>query len=141
MTGPIDEIATMVSLTSLWLHGNHFTGTIPQNIGDLTALKDLNLNSNELVGLIPDSLASMNLDNLDLNNNQFMGPIPNFKATTATFDSNPFCQSKPGLPCAPEVMALLEFLGGLNYPLKLASSWSGNDPCKGPWLGLTLQFQ
>ncbi|KAA8518459.1 hypothetical protein F0562_015933 [Nyssa sinensis] len=137
MTGPIDVVASMVSLTSLWLHGNHFSGKIPENIGDLSSLKDLNLNTNDLVGLIPDSLASMELDKLDLNNNQFMGPIPKFKTVNATYKSNPFCQSEQGVPCRPEVMALLEFLDGVNYPSRLVSSWSGNDPCQGQWLGLS----
>ncbi|KAJ7971674.1 Receptor protein kinase [Quillaja saponaria] len=139
LTGPLDVVATMASLKSLWLHGNLFTGAIPENIGNLTQLKDLNLNGNQLVGLIPDSLANMELDNLDLNNNYLMGPIPTFKAANAanfTYDSNSFCQSKPGIPCAPEVMSLIEFLGGLNYPLSLIKSWSGNDPCEGQWLGL-----
>lgn len=137
MTGPIDVIASVVSLTSVWLHGNHFSGTIPANIGDLTSLKDLNLNSNKLVGLIPDSLASMELEKLDLNNNQLMGPIPKFRAVNFSYASNQFCQPDPGVACAPDVMALLEFLGELNYPPRLVSSWSGNDPCKGPWLGIS----
>ncbi|XP_059646586.1 receptor protein kinase TMK1-like isoform X1 [Cornus florida] len=137
MTGPIDVVASMVSLTSLWLHGNHFSGKIPGNIGDLTLLKDLNLNSNDLVGLIPDSLASMNLDNLDLNNNHLMGSIPKFKAVNVTCTSNPFCEFHLGVPCTPEVTALLEFLDWVNYPSRLVSSWSGNDPCKGPWFGLS----
>ncbi|XP_052174460.1 receptor-like kinase TMK3 isoform X2 [Diospyros lotus] len=47
----------------------------------------------------------------------------------------------PGVPCAPEVMALLEFLDGLNYPQRLVSSWSGNDPCKGHWLGVSCSNQ
>lgn len=141
MTGPIDVVATMLSLTTLWLHGNKFSGPIPENIGDLTSLKDLNLNSNQLVGLIPDSLASLELNSLDLNNNQLMGPIPNFKAVNVSYDSNQLCQSKPGVPCAKEVMVLLEFLGGLNYPNHLVSSWSGNDPCEGPWLGLSCADQ
>ena len=38
--------------------------------------------------------------------------------------------------CAFEVMVLLEFLGGLGYPWILVDSWSGNDPCHGPWLGI-----
>lgn len=136
MSGPIDVIAKMTSLMQLWLHGNSFTGTIPENIGDLSLLKDLNLNGNQLVGLVPQSLADMQLDNLDLSNNQLMGPIPKFKAGKVSYNSNPFCQSKSGVECAPEVNALLDFLGGLNYPLKLVSQWSGNDPCQGPWLGL-----
>ncbi|KAK2996916.1 hypothetical protein RJ639_025209 [Escallonia herrerae] len=137
MTGPIDVVASMGSLTSLWLHGNHFSGKIPKDIGSVVSLKDLNVNSNDLVGLIPDSLANLGLTSLDLNNNQFMGPIPKFKAVNTTYKSNPFCQSDPGVPCAPEVMALLEFLDGVNYPPRLVSSWSGNNPCDGPWLGLS----
>ncbi|KAH7855020.1 hypothetical protein Vadar_020348 [Vaccinium darrowii] len=136
MNGPIDVVASMVSLTSLWLHGNTFSGKIPENIGDLTSLKGFNVNSNELVGLLPDSLADMQLNKLDLNNNQFMGPVPKFKAVNYSYSSNNFCQSDVGVPCAPEVMALLEFLDSVNYPSKLVSSWSGNDPCGGQWLGV-----
>ncbi|XVF76103.1 hypothetical protein PTKIN_Ptkin13bG0239000 [Pterospermum kingtungense] len=134
MTGPIDVVATMESLTVLWLHGNQFTGPIPDNIGNLNLLKDLNLNTNKLVGLIPDSLANMRLDNLDLGNNQLMGPIPMFKASNVTFASNKFCQATQGVLCSPEVMALLGFLGGVNYPPRLVSSWSDNEPCN--WVGI-----
>ncbi|XP_023521261.1 receptor protein kinase TMK1-like [Cucurbita pepo subsp. pepo] len=137
MTGSIDVVPLMTSLTQLWLHGNKFSGVIPENIGELAALSDLNLNRNQLVGPVPESLAKMNLDNLVLNNNFLMGPIPEFEARNVTYDYNYFCQSKPGLQCAPEVTALLYFLGSLNYPIRLASEWSGNDPCQGPWLGLS----
>ncbi|XP_061362937.1 receptor protein kinase TMK1-like [Gastrolobium bilobum] len=136
LTGTIEVVATMVSLTSLWLHGNQFEGNIPLNFGNLTFLKDLDLNGNQLVGLIPEALGKMQLDRLDLNNNHFMGPIPNFVTKKVTFDSNNFCQSKPGVLCSFEVMALLEFLGGLNYPSNLVNSWTGNNPCDGPWLGI-----
>ncbi|KAI3461252.1 hypothetical protein Pfo_017915 [Paulownia fortunei] len=137
MTGPIDVIGTMVGLTKVWLHGNQFTGSIPDDIGHLTSLRELNLNRNRLVGLIPASLANMNLQLLDLNNNMFMGPIPKFKAANVSYASNSFCQSDPSEQCAPEVSALLDFLHDLNYPERLASEWTGNDPCGGPWWGIT----
>ncbi|KAI4322473.1 hypothetical protein L6164_022165 [Bauhinia variegata] len=137
MSGPIDVIASMTFLTQVWLHGNQFTGTIPETIGNLTSLKELNLNSNRLVGLIPEALANMELVKLDLSNNQFMGPIPKFEVGDVSYNSNSFCQSNPGLPCAPDVTALLEFLDKLNYPSILTSEWSGNKPCTGPWLGLS----
>ncbi|KAM7264348.1 hypothetical protein ACFE04_002031 [Oxalis oulophora] len=136
LSGTIDVAATMESLTTLRLQGNKFTGTIPDTIGDLVSLKDFNLNGNQLSGLIPDSLADLPLENLDLSNNHFMGSIPKFSATTVTYKSNSFCQSKPGLACAPEVTALIEFLEGLNYPLRLLNSWSGNNPCNS-WLGVS----
>ncbi|XP_043716261.1 receptor protein kinase TMK1-like [Telopea speciosissima] len=137
LSGPIDVIASMVSLKILWLHGNSFTGTIPTNFGDLSSLSDLNLNNNQLVGLIPESLLSLPLQALDLSNNMLMGPIPKFNLGNASYLSNSFCQSVPGLPCAPQVSALLDFLSHLSFPVKLASSWSGNDPCQGLWLGLS----
>ncbi|PIN05687.1 Serine/threonine protein kinase [Handroanthus impetiginosus] len=136
MTGPIDVAGSMGSLTSLWLHGNHFSGKIPENIGSLVSLQDLNLNGNDLVGLIPVSLANMALNRLDLNNNHFIGPIPKFKAVNVTYASNPFCLPNPGAPCAKAVMALLEFLDGVNYPGRLVRSWSGNNPCQVSWLGV-----
>ncbi|KAJ4957185.1 hypothetical protein NE237_013968 [Protea cynaroides] len=136
LSGSIDVIASMASLTTLWLHGNRFTGTIPTNIGDLSNLRDLNLNNNQLVGLIPESLSTLPLQKLDLSNNMLMGPIPKLNFGNASFLSNSLCQTVPGLLCAPQVSALLDFLGDLNYPVKLASDWSGNNPCQG-WLGLT----
>lgn len=136
MSGPIDVFTTMESLVELWLHGNQFTGKIPENIGNLASLKSLNLNGNQLVGLVPDSLASLQLEKLDLSNNHLMGPVPIFKAKNVSFDSNAFCQTEQGLPCAPQVMALIEFLDGLTYPSKLVSSWSGNDPCV-QWFGVS----
>lgn len=136
LTGPIDAVATMVSLTSLWLHGNQFSGKIPDSIGNLVSLQDLDLNGNDLVGFIPASLASMALNRLDLNNNHFIGPVPKFQAVNPSFKSNPFCLPIPGALCAPDVMALLEFLDGVNYPSRIVKSWSGNDPCQGPWLGV-----
>ncbi|CAI9105747.1 OLC1v1004748C1 [Oldenlandia corymbosa var. corymbosa] len=137
LTGPIDVIGNMTSLLQVWLHGNQFTGAIPDNIGDLASLRQLNLNGNRLVGLIPQSLANMSLDLLNLNNNMLMGPIPKFQAENASYSSNSFCQSDPGELCAPEVNALLDFLHDVNYPTALASQWTGNDPCKGPWLGIS----
>ncbi|KAK4432608.1 Receptor protein kinase TMK1 [Sesamum alatum] len=136
MTGPIDIVARMESLTSLWLQRNRFSGKIPDDISHLVSLQDLNLNDNDLVGLIPASMANMALARLNLNNNHFMGAIPRFKAISATYGSNAFCLPNPGAVCAPDVMALLEFLDGVNYPSRVVGSWSGNNPCKESWLGL-----
>jgi len=135
LSGPIDVIASMTQLTLLWLHGNSFTGSIPSGIGACTSLKQVLLNNNQLVGLIPDNLTALpELKVLELQNNKLMGPIP--KVTfNFTYSSNSFCQSTPGVPCSPEVTALLNFLGSVNYPLNLVTSWSGNDPCS--WFGIS----
>ncbi|KAL8094329.1 receptor protein kinase TMK1-like [Apium graveolens] len=136
MTGTIDVIGSMTGLTQVWLHGNQFSGTIPDSIGDLTSLQQLNLNGNKLVGLIPPGLTNLSLSSLILDNNMLMGPIPKFKAANVTYSSNSFCLSDPGEQCSPTVNALLDFIGDFGFPLNLASQWTGNDPCQQPWLGI-----
>ncbi|KAM7272565.1 hypothetical protein ACFE04_027228 [Oxalis oulophora] len=135
MNGTIKVIVKMDQLTELWLHGNQFTGKIPADIGNLTNLQDLKLNGNQFVGLIPDTLANMELKSLALDDNKLMGPIPRFKAGNVSYSYNSFCQAEPEIECGSEVLVLIDFLEGLNYPLNLASQWSGNDSCR--WLGLT----
>lgn len=140
MTGSIDVIGTMIGLTTVWLHGNQFSGSIPDDIGRLTSLRELNLNGNRLVGMIPSSLANMNLKLLNLNNNMLMGPIPKFKSANVTYSFNSFCRNDVGEQCAPQVNALLDFLHDLNFPERLASEWIGNDPCLGPWWGISCSL-
>ncbi|KAL9675511.1 hypothetical protein QQ045_003713 [Rhodiola kirilowii] len=141
MSGPIDVVTRMKSLRQLWLHGNRFTGVIPEGIGALVSLKDLNLNRNQLVGTIPDSLAIMELDKLDLDHNLLSGAVPKLKSRSATFAFNSFCQTDSGQQCGSDVMALLSFIEAVKYPTNLASGWSGNDPCKQPWLGLSCNSE
>ncbi|XP_058109020.1 receptor protein kinase TMK1-like isoform X2 [Magnolia sinica] len=141
LSGPIDVVTSMASIKQLWLHGNQFTGTIPVGIGKCSSLTDLWLNDNELVGPIPDALATLPLHTVKLDNNKLTGPIPKLQVENYTYSGNSFCQSAPGIPCAPEVTALLGFLGDVNYPSRLASSWSGNDPCSISWLGITCGGQ
>ncbi|KAL0909757.1 hypothetical protein M5K25_020654 [Dendrobium thyrsiflorum] len=138
LTGRLDVIASMVSVTDAWLHGNSFNGPIPSGIGACTSLTRLWLNNNHLVGLLPEDLTTLpNLQSLKLDNNNLMGPIPKVKFANFTYDYNSFCESTPGVSCSPAVTVLLEFLGGLNYPLILASSWGGNDPCTRNWFGVS----
>lgn len=71
-------ITALTSLRELDLSDNGLTGTIPQDIGQLTNLKhELNLSNNRLTGTIPDSIGALtNLSWLDLSNNRLSGPIP-----------------------------------------------------------------
>lgn len=66
-----------------------------------------------------------------------LGPIPKFKAAKVTYSSNSFCLPDPGEPCSPDVNSFLDFLSAVNFPTNLASQWTGNDPCKEQWLGIT----
>uniref|UniRef100_A0A0D9WBF0 non-specific serine/threonine protein kinase n=1 Tax=Leersia perrieri TaxID=77586 RepID=A0A0D9WBF0_9ORYZ len=138
ISGTLDIIATMTSLHTAWLHGNQFSGPIPDSIAECKMLSDLCLNGNQLVGLVPPSLDTMaGLKSLQLDNNNFVGPVPAVKAGNYTYSHNGFCADTPGIPCSPQVMALLQFLAEVDYPQKLLGSWSGNDPCGTGWLGVS----
>ena len=60
---------------SIW--DNQLTGTIPEELGNLTNLKSLYLSDNKLAGTIPEELGNLtNLEFLSLFDNQLTGMIP-----------------------------------------------------------------
>ncbi|CAL5393890.1 unnamed protein product [Camellia sinensis] len=59
------------------LSSNKFEGVIPEFIGNLKGLKQLNLSNNNLNGGIPSCLGNLtNLESLDLSQNKLSGEIP-----------------------------------------------------------------
>lgn len=63
--------------TVLQLCYNHFTGSIPTQLGTLTKLNVLALQSNQLTGAIPASLGDLGvLMRVDLSYNSLFGSIP-----------------------------------------------------------------
>ncbi|KAL6850274.1 hypothetical protein ACP4OV_020901 [Aristida adscensionis] len=67
-------IAYMVNID---LSCNSLTGQIPQEIGQLIALKNLNLSWNHLSSIIPSSIGKLQaLESLDLSQNMLSGEIP-----------------------------------------------------------------
>ena len=71
------ELGNLTALTSLRLSTNQLAGSIPPELGTLTALTFLDLGKNQLSGGIPPELGHLvNLDNLRLNNNLLSGAIP-----------------------------------------------------------------
>lgn len=130
-TGRIDVLGSMTELTQAWLHVNQFTGPIP-DLSQSTALSDLQIRDNQLTGVIPDSLTSLkSLNNVSLQNNKFQGPVPVFPSNVQVSlgSTNSFCNASPG-PCDPQVTILLQVAENLGYPMALAESWKGNNPCQ-----------
>ncbi|KAL6967969.1 hypothetical protein U1Q18_033772 [Sarracenia purpurea var. burkii] len=137
LSGRLDVLGSMSQLTQVWLHMNNFSGPIP-DLSPCSSLFDLSLRGNELTGPIPPSLATLpKLVNVSLDDNKFQGPFPSFPngVQVNLGTTNNFCNSKPGA-CDPQVTTLLEVAGAFGYPMALAESWSGNNPCK-DWEGVS----
>ena len=71
LTGTIPaEIGALSALTILYLNGNQLNGAIPPTIGALSSLTHLHLDYNSLSGVIPYSLCNLpNLESLHLSDN------------------------------------------------------------------------
>ncbi|KAJ7299482.1 hypothetical protein O6H91_Y095300 [Diphasiastrum complanatum] len=136
LTGPIDVVGSMTSLTELWLQVNQISSTIPAGLSNALTLQNLRINDNQFTGPIPAGFANLPLTSFIFDNNELIGPIPAFQTgVSITSFGNNFCQPTAGLDCSPEVDALLAFIGALGYPLSIVSSWKGNDPCSS-WIGV-----
>lgn len=71
------ELGSLTALQTLSLHSNHLSGTIPTQLGDLIALQELRLGYNHLNGVIPSQLGNLTqLQLLHLYNNQLSGLVP-----------------------------------------------------------------
>ncbi|XP_020237303.1 probable LRR receptor-like serine/threonine-protein kinase At4g36180 [Cajanus cajan] len=67
------------TLKALDLSGNFFTGSLPLDIGNLSALEELRVANNLLSGVVPRSIVNCRLlEVIDLQGNRFSGLIPDF---------------------------------------------------------------
>ena len=78
LTGSIPaELGNLTALQYLGLGWNQLTGTIPAELGNLTDLRYLSLNANDLTGSIPAELGNLTaLGTLSLEGNNLTGSIP-----------------------------------------------------------------
>ncbi|ESQ37277.1 hypothetical protein EUTSA_v10002394mg [Eutrema salsugineum] len=140
LSGTIEVLSGMTSLSQAWLQKNQFVGPIP-DLSKSENLFDLQLRDNQLTGIVSPSLFSLgSLKNISLDNNKFQGPLPSFppEVEKVSLEHNDFCTTKPGQSCSPQVMMLLAVAGGLGYPSMLAESWQGDDACSG-WAYVTCE--
>nr|GMD67999.1 receptor-like kinase TMK4 [Ipomoea batatas] len=140
LSGTIDVLSSMAQLSQVWLHANVFTGPIP-DLSKCVNLFDLQLRDNRLTGVVPVSITSLpKLVNITLQNNNLQGPMPEFGKNVKNNVGNTFCKDTPG-PCDPQVTALLAVAGGFGYPITLAQSWEGNNPCNNNWASVSCDGQ
>ncbi|XP_023773124.1 receptor protein kinase TMK1 [Lactuca sativa] len=138
LNGTLQVLQNMTQLTEVWLHGNLFSGPLPDFSG-LNELQNLSLRDNSLTGPVPQSLLGLqSLKVVNLTNNLLQGPTPSFDKTVAVDLSglNSFCLPNPGAPCDNRVDILLGVAESVGYPHTFADNWKGNDPCNS-WLGIT----
>ncbi|XP_073142875.1 receptor protein kinase TMK1-like [Henckelia pumila] len=139
LNGSVDVLQNMTQLTQVWLHGNLFTGPLPDFTG-LTQLQTLSLRDNILTGPVPDSLVGLkSLVMVNLTNNKLQGKTPSFSDTVLVdmrAGTNSFCLPDPGVKCDPRVDTLVTVVKDFGYPVQFAGVWDGNDPCDS-WKGIT----
>ncbi|RWR75094.1 receptor protein kinase TMK1-like protein [Cinnamomum micranthum f. kanehirae] len=140
LSGGVDVIKNMTSLQQAWLQSNVFSGPLPE-FPQSNPLQELNVRDNQITGIVPQSLISLpSLRKIVFANNPLQGEMPSFPKSVdsdlnETGTINRFCLSSPG-KCDSRVDALLSIAKNLNYPVKLANDWEGNDPCNN-WRGIT----
>ncbi|XP_019449222.1 PREDICTED: probable leucine-rich repeat receptor-like serine/threonine-protein kinase At3g14840 isoform X2 [Lupinus angustifolius] len=80
VTGPIPkELGNITTLKSLVLEFNQLYGDLPPELGNLTQIERLLLTSNNFTGEIPATFAKLTtLKHVRIGDNQFSGAIPNF---------------------------------------------------------------
>ncbi|KAK7320120.1 hypothetical protein RJT34_04854 [Clitoria ternatea] len=141
LNGTIAVLQNMTSLKQVWVNGNSFTGPIP-DLSHHDQLVDLNLRDNQLTGVVPPSLTSLqSLKVVNLTNNFLQGPPPMFRDGVQVDNiidrrRNQFCTNMLGQPCNALVNVLLSIVETLGYPLEFAKNWQGNDPCANKWIGI-----
>ena len=82
------ELGDLTELTCLSLWGNSLTGAIPAELGDLANLAQLDLLGNRLDGSIPSSLGDLaNLTRLHLAENDLSGTIPSSLGNLTNLES------------------------------------------------------
>lgn len=73
-------------VTRINLPDNNLVGTIPSELADLDALRDLVISNNEISGVIPQSLTALELlSTLDVANNKLSGDIPLLNLSRLSF--------------------------------------------------------
>ncbi|XVF78261.1 hypothetical protein PTKIN_Ptkin14bG0116800 [Pterospermum kingtungense] len=85
-----EELGQLIFLQMLNFSRNNFSGPIPSSLGNLAALESLDLSSNKLGGRIPSHLTNLTfLEALNLSENNLVGPIPQANQF-GTFDNDSY---------------------------------------------------
>ncbi|GFP85466.1 probable LRR receptor-like serine/threonine-protein kinase at2g23950 [Phtheirospermum japonicum] len=100
-------IANLTNLKQVLLQNNNITGHIPKEMGYLPNLQTLDMSNNKLCGHIPESLGFLkHLQYLDLSFNNLSGPVPTFPTKTFNILGNPLiCGNHSSEKCSGLILA------------------------------------
>ncbi|CAH9104598.1 unnamed protein product [Cuscuta epithymum] len=100
LSGTISAIQNLTLITQLYLHGNNFSGQIP-DVSGLPRLTEFTVSYNSLTGPVPKSLAEIpSLKQVNLSNNNLNGSVPHFSDNVTLITcGNPGLADQKGLPC------------------------------------------
>ncbi|KAL3586386.1 hypothetical protein D5086_013253 [Populus alba] len=95
-------IGNLTNLRQVLLQNNNISGQIPPELGTLSKLQTLDLSNNRFSSVVPDSLGQLNsLQYLDLSYNNLSGPVPKSPARTFNVAGNPLiCGSSSTEGCS-----------------------------------------
>ncbi|KAI4355755.1 hypothetical protein L6164_004498 [Bauhinia variegata] len=108
--GPMpNELGNLTRLRILDLHKNNLNSSIPSSLGRLTGLRSLDLSGNKLTGSIP-GLTFSDLNILDLSQNLLMGSIPSSLGNCKSLIKLDFSRNRLTGPIPEELEGLKELM-------------------------------
>ncbi|KAL1329272.1 hypothetical protein AAHE18_12G029100 [Arachis hypogaea] len=147
-----DAFDSFPKLEIIDLSYNNLNGVFPKSFTKLLNLRWLFLIQQKLTGKIEFLSSMTHLEIVWLQGNSFQGLIPDLSNCTklqdifladnsviTSFKGNGFCLGHPG-PCHHTVTTLLQVAAAFDYPLLLARSWRGNNPCN-RWRFISCDIQ
>ncbi len=126
--------------TALELRSIGLSGELPEEIGYLTELAELNLSNNSLTGTLPAEIGGLtNLEELYLNSNQFSGALPaTLGALTALHLYDKQFEAEFSAALGP--LSELDSVSIWNYRFYWADSYEPgllSDPSVAAWIGVS----
>ncbi|KAK9161994.1 hypothetical protein Syun_002896 [Stephania yunnanensis] len=132
LTGSLPEFPPGTALQQLFLAGTNYTGRIPDSIGNLKQLTDLEVGNCGFFGPLPHSFGNLGkLAFLDLNRNNFEGEVPSSFSNLSRLEVldmsfNEFVGPLPSIKASRKTIARI-YLSSNNFSGQIPSSYANND--------------
>ncbi|KAL6289723.1 hypothetical protein ACE6H2_007233 [Prunus campanulata] len=132
---PQEVIAMSPSYVAIYLQNNRFSGSLPQEVGNLINLEYLSVSDNMLSGKIPANLGQcVRLEYLEMQRNFFQGEIPSSLSSLRGIIEVHLSQNNLS-GTIPEFLARFEFLQYLNLSY---NNFEGMVPIEGVFKNATM---